>query len=169
LKNSLPPPKAPVPRLRVEHYQVRRQVDAMVYAREQFEEIEVLVRWQVLASVGPTRRRLRTSAWVRRAIPPKQTRFGPGSIGVMVPDWPGCRRAANHTVCNKMSASRVTSVGFFHGWPGERGGLRKRAAVTSYRRPEAVVCLPYPFNLMNPADVSEEVWKRARAGQENTR
>jgi hypothetical protein len=32
---------------------------------------------------------------------------------------------------------------------------------------EAPVRLPYPFNLMNPADVPEEVWKRARAGQQN--
>jgi hypothetical protein len=34
--------------------------------------------------------------------------------------------------------------------------------------PEAPVRLPYPFSLMNPADVPEEVWKQARAGQENT-
>jgi hypothetical protein len=34
--------------------------------------------------------------------------------------------------------------------------------------PEAALRLPYPFNLMNPADVPEEVWQRARAGQENT-
>jgi hypothetical protein len=33
--------------------------------------------------------------------------------------------------------------------------------------PERPVRLPYPFNIMNPADVPEEVWKRARAGQEN--
>ncbi len=32
---------------------------------------------------------------------------------------------------------------------------------------EAPVRLPYPFSQMNPADVPEEVWKRARAGQEN--
>ena len=31
--------------------------------------------------------------------------------------------------------------------------------------PESTVRLPYPFNLMNPADVSEEVWKQARRGQ----
>jgi hypothetical protein len=30
---------------------------------------------------------------------------------------------------------------------------------------EAPVRLPYPFNLMNPADVPAEVWQRARAGQ----
>jgi hypothetical protein len=53
-KNSLPPPKGPVPRLRAERYQVRRQVDAMAYAREQFEEIEVLPRGEDLARVGPT-------------------------------------------------------------------------------------------------------------------
>jgi hypothetical protein len=33
---------------------------------------------------------------------------------------------------------------------------------------EAPVRLPYPFNTMNPADVPEAVWKRARAGGENT-
>jgi hypothetical protein len=33
---------------------------------------------------------------------------------------------------------------------------------------EALVCLPYPFNLMNPAEVPEEVWQRARAAQRNT-
>jgi hypothetical protein len=55
LKSSLPPPKVPVPRLRAEHYQVRRQVDAMVSVREQFEEIEVLARGEDLARVGPTR------------------------------------------------------------------------------------------------------------------
>jgi hypothetical protein len=32
---------------------------------------------------------------------------------------------------------------------------------------EAAVRLPYPFNLMNPADVPQEVWKQARAGQEH--
>ena len=30
---------------------------------------------------------------------------------------------------------------------------------------ESTVRLPYPFNLMNPADVPEEVWKQARRGQ----
>jgi hypothetical protein len=34
--------------------------------------------------------------------------------------------------------------------------------------PQAPVRLPYPFNVMNPADVPEEVWKQARAGQEST-
>jgi hypothetical protein len=34
--------------------------------------------------------------------------------------------------------------------------------------PPAPVRLPYPFNLMNPADVPEEVWKQARAAQANT-
>ncbi len=34
--------------------------------------------------------------------------------------------------------------------------------------PEAPVRLPYPFSIMNPADVPEEVWKKARAGQEGT-
>jgi hypothetical protein len=34
--------------------------------------------------------------------------------------------------------------------------------------PEAALRLPYSFNLMNPADVPEEVWQQARAGQENT-
>jgi hypothetical protein len=34
--------------------------------------------------------------------------------------------------------------------------------------PEAPLRLPYPFNLMNPADVPEEVWQQARAGRENT-
>jgi hypothetical protein len=33
--------------------------------------------------------------------------------------------------------------------------------------PQAPVALPYPFNLMNPADVPEEVWNRARAAQGN--
>jgi hypothetical protein len=33
---------------------------------------------------------------------------------------------------------------------------------------EAAVRLPYPFSLMNLADVPEEVWKRARAAQQNT-
>jgi hypothetical protein len=33
---------------------------------------------------------------------------------------------------------------------------------------EAPVRLPYPFNMMNPADVPEEVWKQARTGKENT-
>jgi hypothetical protein len=33
--------------------------------------------------------------------------------------------------------------------------------------PQAPVRLPYPFNIMNPADVPEEVWKRARAGQQD--
>jgi hypothetical protein len=31
--------------------------------------------------------------------------------------------------------------------------------------PEAPLRLPYPFNLMNPADVPEEVWQQARAAQ----
>jgi hypothetical protein len=35
-------------------------------------------------------------------------------------------------------------------------------------QPEAAVRLPYPFSMMNPADVPEEVWKRARAGPQNT-
>ncbi len=34
-------------------------------------------------------------------------------------------------------------------------------------RMEVDVRLPYPFNQMNPADVPEEVWKRARSGREN--
>jgi hypothetical protein len=34
--------------------------------------------------------------------------------------------------------------------------------------PPAAVRLPYPFHLMNPADVPEEVWKQARAGREST-
>jgi hypothetical protein len=33
---------------------------------------------------------------------------------------------------------------------------------------EEPVRLPYPFNMMNPADVPEEVWKQARSGKENT-
>ena len=33
---------------------------------------------------------------------------------------------------------------------------------------EAPVRLPYPFNLMNPADVPPEVWKQARARQAST-
>jgi hypothetical protein len=33
---------------------------------------------------------------------------------------------------------------------------------------QAAVRLPYPFNLMNPADVPAAVWKQARAGQEGT-
>jgi hypothetical protein len=33
--------------------------------------------------------------------------------------------------------------------------------------PEAPVRLPYPYNQMNPADVPEEVWRRARAAQRN--
>jgi hypothetical protein len=32
--------------------------------------------------------------------------------------------------------------------------------------PEAPVRLPYPFNMMNPADVPEEVWKQARRAQQ---
>jgi hypothetical protein len=31
--------------------------------------------------------------------------------------------------------------------------------------PEAGVRLPYPYNMMNPADVPEEVWRRAREAQ----
>jgi hypothetical protein len=31
--------------------------------------------------------------------------------------------------------------------------------------PQTAVRLPYPFSLMNPADVPEEVWKQARAGR----
>jgi hypothetical protein len=34
--------------------------------------------------------------------------------------------------------------------------------------PEAPVRLPYPFNTMNPADVPDEVWQRARASQGKT-
>ena len=34
--------------------------------------------------------------------------------------------------------------------------------------PEAPLRLPYPFSLMNPAHVPDEVWKRARAAQQNT-
>jgi hypothetical protein len=30
--------------------------------------------------------------------------------------------------------------------------------------PEAPGCLPYPFNLLNPADVPDEVWRQARRG-----
>jgi hypothetical protein len=30
------------------------------------------------------------------------------------------------------------------------------------------VRLPYPFNLMNPADVPEEVWQQERAAQQKT-
>jgi hypothetical protein len=33
---------------------------------------------------------------------------------------------------------------------------------------QAPVRLPYPFNIMNPAEVPEEVWKRARAAQQNS-
>jgi hypothetical protein len=33
--------------------------------------------------------------------------------------------------------------------------------------PEASVRLPYPWNIMNPAEVPEEVWQRARAAQRN--
>jgi hypothetical protein len=28
--------------------------------------------------------------------------------------------------------------------------------------------LPYPFNIMNPAEIPEEVWQQARAAQKNT-
>jgi hypothetical protein len=31
----------------------------------------------------------------------------------------------------------------------------------------APVRLPYPYNIMNPADVPEEVWQRARAAEQN--
>ena len=31
----------------------------------------------------------------------------------------------------------------------------------------APVRLPYPYNIMNPADVPEEVWKRGRAAKQN--
>ncbi len=34
--------------------------------------------------------------------------------------------------------------------------------------PEAPLRLPYPFNLMNPADVPEEVWQQARAAREKS-
>jgi hypothetical protein len=34
--------------------------------------------------------------------------------------------------------------------------------------PEAPVRLPYPYNIMNPADIPAEVWKQARPGQQNT-
>jgi hypothetical protein len=34
--------------------------------------------------------------------------------------------------------------------------------------PEGLLRLPYSFNLMNPADVPEEVWRQARAAQQNT-
>jgi hypothetical protein len=34
--------------------------------------------------------------------------------------------------------------------------------------PQAPVRLPYPFNLLNPADVPDQVWKQARAAQEST-
>jgi hypothetical protein len=33
--------------------------------------------------------------------------------------------------------------------------------------PEASVRLPYPWNIMNPTDVPEEVWQRARAATQN--
>jgi hypothetical protein len=33
--------------------------------------------------------------------------------------------------------------------------------------PEAGVRLPYPYNTMNPADVPEEVWRRARQARPN--
>jgi hypothetical protein len=33
--------------------------------------------------------------------------------------------------------------------------------------PEAPVRLPYPYNTMNPADVPEEVWRRAREARQN--
>jgi len=55
LKDWLPPPKVSVPRLRAERYPVRRQVAAMLDARGQFEEIEVLARGEDLARFGPTR------------------------------------------------------------------------------------------------------------------
>jgi hypothetical protein len=35
--------------------------------------------------------------------------------------------------------------------------------------PEAARRLPYPFNIMNPAEVPEEVWKQARARQQKPR
>jgi hypothetical protein len=34
--------------------------------------------------------------------------------------------------------------------------------------PEAPVRLPYPFNMMNPADVPQEVWRQARAAHQTT-
>ncbi len=34
--------------------------------------------------------------------------------------------------------------------------------------PEGHLSLPYPFKMMNPADVPEEVWKRVRSARENT-
>jgi hypothetical protein len=34
---------------------------------------------------------------------------------------------------------------------------------------EAAVRLPYPFNLMNPADVPERVWQQARRCQQDPR
>jgi len=33
------------------------------------------------------------------------------------------------------------------------------------RTPEAAARLPFPFNLMNPAKIPEEIWQRARAGK----
>jgi hypothetical protein len=36
------------------------------------------------------------------------------------------------------------------------------------RRPKPDVCLPFPFNIMNPAEVPDEVWKRAAAPRGNT-
>jgi hypothetical protein len=36
-------------------------------------------------------------------------------------------------------------------------------ALAEPRTREAAARLPYPFNIMNPADIPEEVWKRARA------
>jgi hypothetical protein len=48
-------PALMVPMMRAEHYLVRRQVDALVSARELFEEIEVLARGRILhASVDVT-------------------------------------------------------------------------------------------------------------------
>jgi hypothetical protein len=34
--------------------------------------------------------------------------------------------------------------------------------------PDAPVRLPYPYNILNPADVPDEVWRQARVGQEKT-
>jgi hypothetical protein len=50
----------------------------------------------------------------------------------------------------------------------ETAGARTPAADTPAPQPtEVPVRLPYPYNIMNPADVPEEVWKRAGAAKGN--
>jgi hypothetical protein len=46
--------------------------------------------------------------------------------------------------------------------PPSSGVAEPQSLVT----PEVHVRLPYPFNLMNPADVPEEVWRQARSARE---